>query len=280
MPLPTPNPVAPFDTWESVLELARTRLNDAIQSLGGDILTDNAVFTQTMVTGAWRKMQTFLAQMGHSAFKNRAVLYNFPVYAATDPSAQTALSWMYYFDGVSFWYPPSVGLLPPDLILPLKIWERMSATGSNNAMPFPSEPMSQALDGLPNRRPQSWNECWEWRNNTLYLPGSLYAMDLQIEYASFLPDPATVNSVPWYSTATPYAANQLVPLMRCLSPLSLYLAAECSVGRADLDTATFKTEAEDETKQLFNLEAKQKQRSTTSRRRFSEQIRPSHSYGR
>jgi hypothetical protein len=275
-PLPPPAPVAPFDIWETALQLARTRLNDAIQSLGGEVLTDTNVFTQTMVIGAWRKFQTFLAQMGHSAFKNRCVLYNFPVYAATDPSVQTALSWTYYFDGVSFLYPPTVGLLPADCILPLKIWERMAAVG-NNAVPFPDEPMGQALDGLPNRRPQAWNTCWEWRNNALYFPGSIYSMDMQIEYASFLPDPATVNGVPWYSTATPYAANQQIPLMRALSPLSLYIAAECSVGRADLDTATFKTEAEDETKQVFNLEAKQKQRATTSRRRFSEQIRPGYS---
>ena len=278
MPLPPPVLVAPYDTWEMVLELARTRLNDAIQSLGGDILTDTAVFTQTMTIGAWRKFQTFLAQIGHSRFKSRCVLLGFPAFAATDPSQQAALSWTYYFDGVSFWYPPQVSLLPADFILPLKIWERISAVGSNNPMPFPSEPMAQALDGLQNKRlVQSFNGEWEWREDAIYLPGSQYAMDLQLEYAAFLPDPATVNGVPWYSAATPYASNQLVPVMRCLSPLSLYLCAEVSVGRADLDTATFKTEAEDETKQLFNIEAKQKQRTTTSRCRFSAQLRPSYS---
>jgi hypothetical protein len=225
-----------------------------------------------MVNAAWRKFQTYLSQLGHSRFKRRTVLFNLPKYAATDPSQQCALSWTYYFDGVSFYFPPASAVLPQDFILPLKIWERHSATG-NNAIPFPSEPMGQALDGLPNRPyPQAWNGVWEWRDDAIYFPGSQYAMDLEVEYAAFLPDfnaaLASAQGVAnWYDCK--------VPIMRCLSPFSLYLCAEVSVGRADMDTATFKTEAEDETKQLFNIEAKQKQRTTTSRKRFSSQIRPS-----
>jgi hypothetical protein len=305
--------------------------------LGGEILTDTAWFTQTMVIGAWRKFQTFLSQLGHSRNKARIVLFGCPPFAATDPSQQQALTWTYFFDGVSFWAPPSAPVLPADCILPLKIWERKSAVqfggpgwsglwsstatyqagngvaylgqaytaiasntnvppNSNagvwallnagasgpNAMPFPEEPMTQALDGLPNRPypSQAWNGCWEWRDDGVYLPGSQWTMDFQIEYAKFLPDPATVNGIPWYSTQTPYQYNQLVPIMRCLSPLSLYLAAELGMGRDDIDVPTTLQQAEDETKQLFNVEARQKQRATCSRRGFSSQIRPNRSgYG-
>lgn len=327
MPVPPPSPVAPYDTWEMVLQAARGRLNDMIQSSAGDILTDTAPFTLPLVINAWRKFQTFLTQIGHSRFKQRTVLFGFPPFAATDPSSQTALSWTYYFDGVSFWAPPNVPVLPSDFILPLKIWERQSAVlasstgfqgiwsstttyiagqsvsyqnsiwiaiqgGTNHVpgigsaywsqqvttYPFPHEPMEQALDGLRNKLyPTSgWNHEWEWREDAIYMPGSAWTMDLQIEYAAFLADPATVNGVPWYSTATPPATNQLVPIMRALSPLSYYLAAEVTDSRDDADS--FSAKAEDETKQLFNVEAKQKQRTTTSRKRFSSTIRPGGMY--
>ena len=47
-------PSAPYDQLEVVLFSARVRLNDAIQSIYGDILTDLAAFTPQIVNNAWR----------------------------------------------------------------------------------------------------------------------------------------------------------------------------------------------------------------------------------
>lgn len=275
MPIPSPLAVAPYDSWESIVQAARAKLNDMIASTSGDILTDTAPFTLPLLINAWREFQLYLTVLGHSRFKQRVVLYSFPPFASTDPSAVQQLSWAYFFDGTSYYSSAAVNVLPQDLILPLKIYERQSGLG----LPFPNEPMGQALDGLPNRPyAQAHNGCWAWEEDAICLPGSQYTMDLLIYYAAYLPDPATVNTVPWYSTAIPLAPNQQCPIMRALTPMAYYLAAEVGSGRNDVDVQTLRDKAEDETKRVFNVEAKQKQRTTCSRKRFSSEIRPGGSY--
>ena len=255
MPIPSPLPAAPYDLVESVLNLARVRINDAMASIGGDILTDVQPFTQVMYNAAWRKFQAFLTQLGHSRFKQSVVLLGFPVLANPDPAMQVSLSWSGCFDGTSYYISPA---LPPDLILPLKIWERVSGM----SMAFHHHPMEQALDGLPSCQvAQPFNGCFEWREDTIWMPGASQPLDFKIEYAAFLPDAVTTGTVSWN--------QQAVPVMRALSPLANYLAAEVAAPRADLDSGTFLQQAEDETRQIYNLEARQKQRTTTSRRGHS-----------
>jgi hypothetical protein len=143
----------------------------------------------------------------------------------------------------------------------LRIWERQNGIQA----PFPDEPMRCALDGLRSRPARPFNYEWEWRNDQFFFPGALLTLDFKIEYASFLPDFVTQgagdNEVFWY--------NQPVPVMRCLSPLANYIAYEFAKPRADLDAASFKEEAEEETKLLFNQEVRSRERTTTSRRGFS-----------
>ena len=256
--LPPPTATAPYDEVSDVMNLVRTRVNDAIASLGGDVLTNVQPFTQVMANAGWRKFQSYLAYLGHPRFKQNVVLLAYPPMANTDPAIQPALSWSGSFDGTSYYVSPA---LPQDFILPLKMWERLN--GRN--MPF-GEPMQKALDGLCSRiTPQAFQYEWEWREDSLYFPGSFNTLDFRIEYAAYLQDFVTQGSgqgqVLWY--------NQPVPLMRCLSPLANYIAAEVAAPREDLDAGTFLTQAEDETKQLFNLEVRSNQRTTTSRRGFS-----------
>jgi hypothetical protein len=213
-----------------------------------------------MTNGGWRKFQATLAQLGHSRSKNSAVLLAMPVKANLDPAIQTSLSWTGCFDGTSYYVSPC---LPQDFILPLRIWERQNGLQA----PFggPRDAMHCALDGLQSRTVGPFNYEWEWRGDTLYFLGSLLVVDFKIEYASFLADFVTQGSgagqVLWY--------NQPVPVMRCLSPLANYIAYEFAKPRGDIDAASFQADAEEETKQLFNLEVRSKVRTTTSRRGFS-----------
>ena len=50
-------PTAPYDMLSAVVNTARVRLNDAIASISGDILTDNAAFTGAAINAAWRRLQ-------------------------------------------------------------------------------------------------------------------------------------------------------------------------------------------------------------------------------
>lgn len=247
---------APYDTVDSVLNTVRTRINDAIVSLGGEVLTDNQPFTQEMSNTGWRKFQSFLADKGMSRFRKRCVLSAFPVVGTQDPASETLLNWSSFYDGVSYWYPPGTQVLPQDLIQPLTIGERITGTNATFT------PVEMAYNGrLPDWRKRGWNGWWDWRDDGLYMPGSLYSMDLQLYYAAFLQDFVTVGELQWY--------QQPVPVMRCKSALANYICAEFAAPRGDMDAAAFTAAAEQDARLNFNVDVRPKQRVNVSRRSFS-----------
>lgn len=243
MPILPPGALAPYDSVNTVLNTARVRLNDAIQSIGGDVLTNNQPFTQVIVNTAWRRLQEFLANLGFTRSKSETILTGLPVVASSDPASQVSLSWTNYNDGVNEWTSP---VLPQDLILPLKLWERQSGTNARFL------PMGVALDGLPTDPKGGRNLLWEWRNDTIFMPGSQLVMDLRLRYAAYLPDFITTGGVLWY--------NQPVPVMRSLDAFSNYICAEMANARGDMDGATFEAKAEAAARLIFNREVQMKQR--------------------
>jgi hypothetical protein len=253
--IPLPAPSAPYSTVSTVLDLTRARVNDAIATAGGEILTNTAPFTQTFMNGAWRRFQAYLANLGFSRFRTRTILTNFPVVGTQDPSSQTFLNWSEYFDGVSYYIPNDVSVLPQDFILPLKIGERQ--TGSNQKFRH----MQMHLDGLPNERKCPWNQFWDWRDDKIFMPGSLANMDFEIEYSRYLTDFITVGEIQWY--------QQPVPIMRCESSLSNYTAYEFTKSRVDVDAAVFMADAKADAMYLFNNEVGMKQRTNPSRRAYN-----------
>lgn len=247
-----PTPTAPYDILDSVLNSARVRMNDAIQSIGGDILTDQQPFTQEMANSGWRRMQSFLANLGYSRMKKPLVLPAFPKVANFDPASWTSLDWAFFFDGTSYWSAPNVSVFPADLILPLRVSERITGSQSGWCK------MTQAQDELPACRKTAYNGCWLWENDTLYMPGSVYSMDLRFEYAAFLPDFVTAGSVQWY--------QQPVPIMRAKNSLSYYICAEAAGARDDMDADPFIVKAEQEARLIVNQEISQRQRTPARRR--------------
>lgn len=232
-------------------------MNDAIQSIEGDVLTDTQPFTQTMVIGAWRKLQAYLANLGYSRMKKPLVLTGIPAVTSFDPASWTALTWSNYFNGSGYLTPPAAPVLPQDWILPLKVWERQS--GSNAQF---GDPMEQCVESLPAARKGPYNSFWYWENDTLYMPGSIYAMDLRFEYAAYLSD---------------FAANedgsvigaQPVPIMRALDSLAYYFCAEAALGRDDVDAEPFNLKGDQAARMIFNREVSMKQRRPVSRRCYS-----------
>lgn len=203
---------APYDSLELVVNTARARLNDMIVSAGGDILTDANVFTLTVVTGAWRKLQEFLAKLGFLGVTNEATL------AATAGSV-TQINWT------------TSPALPSDFIVPYRMWERIASVGGNYLE------MDKLVRGLPKVPAGAWNRYWEWRTGSIYLPGTAAAMDYIVRYGSFLPD--------FVASGTTAFASQPVPIMRCLDAFSLYIAAEMAGPRGDIDAAVVKQMAEE-----------------------------------
>lgn len=256
MPAIPPPPIyAPYETLNTILNEGRVRMNDAIASIGGDILQNTQPFTQAMANSAWRRLQSFLANLGYARLKKPLVAYGYPVVQSQDPASQCQLTWTYYFDGVNFWLPPNVTVLPQDFILPLKVWERV--TGQNSSF----IPMEMAQDALPDCRKIGRNIWWLWENDTLYMPGSLYSMDFRFEYAAFLPDFVTVGTTQWY--------DQQVPIMRCFDALAWYFCAEAAGPRDDMSADPFIAKAESAARLIFNQEVAMKQRRPATRRCFN-----------
>jgi hypothetical protein len=253
---------------ESVLNLARTRLNDAIQAIGGDILTDTQPFTATMTNSAWRKMQAYLANLGYSKYKRKFFAIGMPVTATTDPSQPNIWNWTYFFDGSSYWSPssnPPVPVPPSDFICPLYMKERQ--TGSNSRF----VPMRMAPDGLIENYKKPWNGQFEWKNDSIYIPGSTVSMDFEVEYAAYDADfvsKANILGDPGTNPPTT-PANMPVPIMRCQSCFANYLAAECAAGRDDMDAPGLLVDAEKDAKLLMNNDVKLKQRTPVQRRPYS-----------
>jgi hypothetical protein len=243
--IPPPTPTVPFDTADTILNLARARLNDTILSAAGNLLADTQNYTFTLLNGAWRHLQEDLANAGTCALIQEVVLQGFPVVGSTDPSSQAFLNQQYYFDGQNYWIPPDVGLLPQDLILPLRIWERQTQTNQIFTQVSPTN------DGLPDLVKTNRNRVYEWRNNSIYMPGANIVVDFRIRYASYLPDIAANGTAQ-------------VPILRCSDALAHYVCAEFAYSRGSPEAVgvgnSFMGMGQAAMKRMLNREARQQQR--------------------
>jgi hypothetical protein len=215
-------PSPPYDTLETILNAARVRLNDAIASLGGDIITDAQPFTLVMVNSGWRVLQNVLAGHGVERLKLEIILPNVPPVFGPDPVSKVSITWAGASDGTNPFIAP---VLPQNMILPLMLWERQTGTTDTFLE------MDKLINGLPSVPKEQWNLSWEWRGDTLYIPGAVVATDLRIRYLAYLPDFTSIVANP----------AQPVPIVHCLDAFSNFIAAEAAKARGDMDGAAFDT---------------------------------------
>lgn len=266
------------DTANYVLNLARSRVNEIVQTPAGQPISggdpdlqltqqggsallaelnpDGSVCNRTFVIfhAAYRKFQKYLGNLGYRELIKDNLIVTINPNANADPAAQQWLSWNGFFDGTTFSNTPA---LPQDFIAPLKIRSRLSG---ENAVFVPTRP---ALDGLPPYVATRGvlNTLWEWRNNALYLIGASAINDLQFRYTTYLPDLVLSGSppTPWY--------YQLLPIPRCASALAWYIAYEVCFPRGDEPgAAQTLAQAEGEADLVFNDQARADQRTNNRRR--------------
>lgn len=313
----------PLDTLEAVLNTARTRLLDAIASLGGDILTDVNVFTPTVTNAAWRRWQELLVKYGYSGLKGQVLFSNIPASTSNDSAIPVYFNYAGYFDGTTLHssFPLPQDMIAPD-VKPGSISERINGitpisvaiveadpaglsggvftainvfTTSNLAGVYPGGTLALAgysgssaglngtfsittvFPGTPNSLIQlsvsitnttvgstapttgsyvggsdqtmtdlggpetqglpiaplgPWNKIWEWRQDTLYLPGATNNLDIRIRYFAYYPDFVFPVGI------------QTVPIIRSLNGFAWLIAAEMSKSRADPDAADFEAKAD------------------------------------
>lgn len=235
-------PTAPLDTLETVVNVARVRLLDAIPDVSGNILLDADAATLVNVNAAWRRFQELLVNFGYTWLKLEKVLAGITAVGSTDTGSQAFINWANYFDGSANQAAP---VLPQDLIAPLALWERITATGGANSF----IPMDRVDNGLPAVPKGLRNKCWEWRNGAIYFPGSTAIVDLRVRYAASCADFVDAGTTPF--------ASQNVPILRAVNPFAWFICAEAAKARGDLDAGDFEQKAQLSTKLMFDLDTTQ-----------------------
>lgn len=231
-------PTAPLDNLELAVNTARTRLNDAIASIGGDVLTDTATFTITVINAGWRRFQEALVSLGVSWNKSEAILASVGT-ANADPGAQAYINWDNYFNGTTLLFSP---VLPQDLITPLVLWERPFGGGQF----FQMDRLDNGLPGVP-KGPR--NNSWEWRAGAIYISGATQITDIRLRYAAYFADFVAASTTPF--------ASQPIPILKALNPLAWFIASEMAGPRGDLDVEYFDKQAMASTQFFFGLDSNQ-----------------------
>jgi hypothetical protein len=157
-----------YNTAGQITSLVRSLLNDA----AGNLFTDTVLLPYA--NAAYRKVQRALANIGSSSFLTDDVLLIVAAVGAVDPSAQVSIT-----DATA---PPNQ--LPPDLLVPVKLWERPSGSTDDFAE------MIDLTDhgGLPSEEQGSALGVWEWRTDGLWFCGATQDTQIRLRYQASLPD--------------------------------------------------------------------------------------------
>lgn len=184
--------VTNYPTIQTITNLVRSDVRDDMagntNTLGeGQILVDNTGISVTMANlfnSATRELcRELRLQNATMLIRDNYVIYNIPPLngpkglAVADPAVQVGIGVNGYYDG-TLWH-SSYGL-PVGVFQVIRCWERQNA--SNDTFADMGEP-SNGLAGV--YQSQGWGR-WEWRNDMVWMPGSLDNRDLRIRYLASL----------------------------------------------------------------------------------------------
>ena len=163
-----------YNTAGQITALVRSLLNDA----AGNLFTDAVLLPY--VNSAYRKAQRALANIQSGSFLTDDVLLVVTAVTQVDPSAQVSIT-----DATA---PPNQ--LPPDLLVPVKLWER--ASGSSDAFMEMTDLTDH--DGLPSEAHAPTLNYWEWRADGLYFLGATQDTQIRLRYQKSYPDLSDATS--------------------------------------------------------------------------------------
>jgi len=223
-----------YPTVEGVLTFARAVINDQLRNNQGQILTDNASFTLDFVNMAVSECQEYLANNGvETQIVDNVILTPIPPTPNNDPNCQIFIGYNGYFDGTVQHVTP---VLPPDLIVPLRVWQRQTGSGQQF---YPVEP---AKDGLRSYMPGSTFGPWEWRQGAIYMVGCTQTQDLRIRYEQSLID---------LTTSTGFS-QQTIFIPQSRRALGYLVAKNYAISRGSAQVQMVQQWAEDAMNQIIN----------------------------
>jgi len=250
----------PYPTVETIMNQARVRVNDASSDISGDLLTDDAPYTPTILNTAWRWLQGVAYTAGVETYRQEIVLFQIPARAVDDTAYQSFINWQGCGDGQNQFDSPA---MPQDMIQPLTVWRRPSMTlnadGSQAINTSPFWLMEQAIDGLPvylNTNVHDWRQ-----GDGLYFFGEDYAQDMRVRYAAYRADLDITQP------------TSLVPMMMCEDALSARIAYEYTSLRGAEQAPAMKQMSEDAFQVIAKRSTQRKQRQSTRRQSYSAEKR-------
>lgn len=198
-------PISAYPTLATIANLVRSLVNDDGLDGAGRILTNKSVTLQNFMNSAIRDLYRDLRIMGDPALiKDNYIINGLPPLNSPSgvgvPNAeiQVSLSQSGYFDGLQLW--PNY-TLPSDMIMPLEMWQRQNGTSLNfTHLPQANGPLTPNNQGLGFGK-------WEWRNNQIWMNGSIIPIDLRLRYISTYIDLAEPN-INWDYTYVPITDSQ------------------------------------------------------------------------
>lgn len=240
-----------YNTAEDVLNRLRAIVNDS-EIAGGDILTDSAPFTFTILNGGYERVQLELAKAGIEVSLAEWWLIALPIMPTVDPEARMVLD----DSGCNILYPNGAGdvfsstpQLPNDLVLPLDLYERQSGTTNCGSK------MHQARTNLLSDSQQLFLVDWEWRADGIRTRGALQSQDLKIEGERQLPQLASPTDP--------------VPIRGVLNAAAYFAAMIFSESRDGEVAPQWKAHADEEIFLRLQVSSRRRQRRPARRRAYS-----------
>lgn len=223
--------------------MTRVQVNDAIQSAGGNTLTDDADFTPIYVNRAWLMLQQELVSYGFDRFRTDNLILSLPAVSNTDTSLQATLDWTGYYDGVSL----NTGIvLPQTLIRALKLAERPAGASPNNQAFIDMDGPEQGIKRIPAIPKLPWNLIWVWDDDKIWMPGALVQTDVRVDFLSYLPD--------FIGTGVGYPGVQTANILRCEDAFAGFISAVFCAARGDMDASGILQGAKDAAKILAGIQ--------------------------
>jgi len=233
----------------NIMNLVRALVNDSQAGATGtpgegQIITDNSTispFTLPFLNSAIRDMYRELRLVGQpTLIKDNVIISNLPTINGAngqgfpDPAAQQYLGFSGFYDGSQM---HSNLLLPGDMIVPERLWERQ--TGTNN----PFVPMIQPQFGLPSIYQQPRLVYWEWRNDNINFLGATVNNDIRIRYYCQLPT--------FYGSNIDFDSTY-VPVIDCADAVAYKIAVKYAKSLGAPAAADLQNDARDE---MFKLKS-------------------------
>lgn len=224
---------------ETITLLIRALANDMIYSQSGEILTDTANFMFPLLNDALEWFQAEVNNHGVETFIKETVLTPVTAIPLVNPQLQVNVSDTGYFDSVNNFATPQV---PPDLQFPLFMWEAQTGSTENWV------PMQECPDGLPSWVQTQRLRLWEWRQDALYMPGSVQSNDLRLRYRGTQAAFVTTSDTLYFRNAT--------------GPIAYKMLAAYYASRNPEAAAVADSEAMKRVSQIFTANSRMKQRET------------------